>query len=283
MINLLSTRNIFMAILTAIVLSAVFGTAYTVNDRERAVVLTNGKVTGIAEPGLHFKWPFIQSTVTISVQNHALTFPALTAYSKDQQPATLKVSVSYHVTDVEDLYKRFTSHEGLQAKLFERQVPTMVENTFGQYTAADAVTKRVLLGSDLEKSVRAALVGPLVVDSVQIENIDFDDKYEANIAKMMEKDVEINTQKNETKRQEETNKQKVNLAEAEASATRKRAEAEAFATRQRGDAEAYAITAKARALADNKNLVELTIAESWDGKLPSTMVPGGSVPMLNLK
>jgi len=29
--------------------------------------------------------------------------------------------------------------------------------------------------------------------------------------------------------------------------------------------------------------VTLTQAERWDGKLPVTMVPGGSVPMLTMK
>ena len=50
----------------------------------------------------------------------------------------------------------------------------------------------------------------------------------------------------------------------------------------RGDAEASAITARAKALGDNPNLVSLTQAEKWDGKLPATMVPGGSVPMIAL-
>lgn len=145
MINLLSTRNIILAALTAIFLSAVFGTAYTVNDREQGVVLTNGKVTSVAQPGLHFKWPFIQSVVIISTMNQSLLFSKLTAYSKDQQSADLRVSVSYHVSDVEELYKKFGSIEGLQARLIERQVPTQLENVFGKFTAADAVTKLSLI------------------------------------------------------------------------------------------------------------------------------------------
>ena len=36
------------------------------------------------------------------------------------------------------------------------------------------------------------------------------------------------------------------------------------------------------ALRDNPGLVALTQAEKWDGQLPRTMLPGGSIPMLNL-
>ena len=41
--------------------------------------------------------------------------------------------------------------------------------------------------------------------------------------------------------------------------------------------------AKGAALRDNPALVALIQAEKWDGKLPATMVPGSSVPFLNVK
>lgn len=285
MINLMSTRNIILAILAVIIASTVFSGMYTVNDRERGVILTNGKVTGVAEPGLHLKVPFVQSVVLISTQNQSLAFTGVTAYSKDQQTATLRISVSYHVPEAEvaNVYSKFSSLDGLQARLIERQVPTQVENVFGQYTAADSVVKRVEFGSNIEKAVRASLVGPLVVDSVQVENIDFDDAYEGNIRKMMEKNVEILTQKNETLKQVETNTQKVNAANATAASTIAQATAEAQATRLRGEADAYAIEVKAKALAQNQNLIQLVIAQGWDGKLPTQMVPGSAVPFLNVK
>lgn len=49
-----------------------------------------------------------------------------------------------------------------------------------------------------------------------------------------------------------------------------------------GNAEATAIRARAEALGTNPNLIALTQAEKWNGVLPTTMVPGSSVPFLNL-
>lgn len=63
----------------------------------------------------------------------------------------------------------------------------------------------------------------------------------------------------------------------------KLAKSKAEATRMAGEAEAAAIDAKGRALKDNPQLVDLVQAERWDGVLPTTMVPGGSVPMVTLK
>ena len=50
----------------------------------------------------------------------------------------------------------------------------------------------------------------------------------------------------------------------------------------KGNAEATAIAARAKALADNPAIIQLTQAEKWNGALPTTMVPGSAVPFLNV-
>jgi regulator of protease activity HflC (stomatin/prohibitin superfamily) len=60
------------------------------------------------------------------------------------------------------------------------------------------------------------------------------------------------------------------------------ATAEAEAIRVKGDAEAGAIKAKSEALRESPNLVQLTATEKWNGVLPTTMVPGSSVPFVNV-
>ena len=268
-----------------IVAAVVLGGSYTVNDRERGVILRNGKVSGIADPGLHLKMPIFDRIVTIPVTNEAIKFDKLQAYSKDQQTAALRVSVSYHVpaTDVGTVYSKYSSVQGLEAKLIARQVPTQVENVFGQYTAADAVRNRAKFGLDVDKAIRDAVKGPLIIDSVQVENIDFDESYEANIREMMKKEVAISTQKNDTELKKAINEATVNQAQAEADSQLAKAKANAQSIRLNGDAEAYAIEVKAKALAQNQNLVDLTRAEKWNGVLPTHMVPGSTVPFINIK
>ena len=75
----------------------------------------------------------------------------------------------------------------------------------------------------------------------------------------------------------------VTQAKARADSSVAEAKARAEATRLAGEAEAAAIRARAAALADNPNLIELTKAERWDGVLPTTMVPGTAAPFINLR
>lgn len=68
------------------------------------------------------------------------------------------------------------------------------------------------------------------------------------------------------------------VAQAEAEADKARAEAQGVADAQlmKAKAEAEAINIKGEALRNNTNLVDLTIAEKWDGKLPEQYLGGGS-------
>ncbi len=74
-------------------------------------------------------------------------------------------------------------------------MPTQLENVFGQYTAISAVQDRTKLVQDLQNAMRKAVVGPVVIDGVQIENIDFSDAYEKSIEDRMKAEVAIATRK----------------------------------------------------------------------------------------
>jgi hypothetical protein len=60
------------------------------------------------------------------------------------------------------------------------------------------------------------------------------------------------------------------------------AEAAAYRTKVEGEAAAERDPRRASALADNPLLVELTKAENWNGQVPKTMIPGSSVPFLEV-
>ena len=42
------------------------------------------------QPGLHFKWPWIETVYKIDMQTHTKTYDKMEAYSADQQPANLR-------------------------------------------------------------------------------------------------------------------------------------------------------------------------------------------------
>ena len=262
-----------VAALALLAMIIFFGSWYQIDQGERGVHLRNGAVIGSSEPGLGFKLPIFDSIKRVSVQNLAAQYEKVPAYSKDQQTAEIKVSVSFHVPpgDVVELYSEYGSIEGLVSRVVDRQVPTQVENVFGRYTAISAVQNRVQFVQDVTKAIRDSIKGPIVVDSVQIENIDFSDAYEKSIELRMQAEVLVQTEK------QNLEKEKVN---AQIAVTQAQGQADSSLARARGEAEASAIKARAQALAQNQDLVELTKAERWDGKLPTTMIPNSAVPFL---
>ncbi|WP_208431162.1 prohibitin family protein [Klebsiella spallanzanii] len=258
---------------------------YTINEGERGILLRYGKIVKVAEPGLGFKIPFIEQVEKVSTRNQAVVYQGLQAYSRDQQPAKMTVSVSFHVPPSEAgaVYTNYNTIEALKERLIVRQLPTQLENVFGQYTAISAVQDRTRLVQDLQNAMIKAIIGPVTIDSVQIENIDFSDAYEKSIEDRMKAEVAIATRKQNLETEKIQAQIAVTQAQAEAESKLAAAKAEAETIRLKGAAEAEAIRLRGEALRDNPGLVDLTTAERWDGKLPETMIPGGTVPFISTK
>lgn len=260
------------------------GSWYTVDEGYRGVMLRNGAVVGTAEPGLGFKLPLVDSVVDISVQTQAQLYENVLVYSRDQQTAGLAISVNYRLPadQVEMIYADYGGAEGVISRLLDRQVFEEVKNVFGKFNASTAIQERERLAAEVQMAIQKAVVGPIIVESVQIENIDFSDAYESSIEARMLAEVEVQRVKQNAEREKVTAEITVIQAKAAADATLAQATAEAEAIRIRGDAEAAAIRAKAEALKDNAGLIALTQAERWNGILPTTMVPGDTIPFMNM-
>jgi len=258
---------------------------YTVDQGERGVHLRNGRIIGTAQPGLGFKIPLVDSVVKISTQTLTARYEGLQAYSRDQQPATIRASVTFSVPadQVDEVYAKFKNVDSMVTRLIDRQVPTQVENIFGKYTAISAVQERVKFGIDVTSAIKAAIVGPVEITSVQVENIDFSSAYEKSVEDRMKAEVEVETQKQNLEKERVSAEIAVTQAQAQADSQLAKAKAEAESIRIKGEAEASAIKSRAAALAQNQNLIELTKAEKWNGQLPSTMVPNSTLPFLDVK
>lgn len=278
-----------------VALSILFGSWFTIDQGERGVILRYGAVSGTADPGLGFKLPLIDSVVRISVQSKAVVYEKMEAYSRDQQPADIRLSVNYRIPAdrVEAVYANYGGEDGLMSRLIERKVFEETKTVFGRFNAVTAIQERGRLNSEVAAAIQEGIAGPVLIESVQIENIDFSEAYEASIEQRMLAEVEVQRLRQNAEREKVQAEITVTQARAQADARRAEAQAQADAVRLaaqaeseaiklRGEAEAEAIKARGDALKDNPGLVSLTQAEKWDGQLPRTMLPGGAVPMLNL-
>lgn len=268
-----------------LVLVILFSSWYTVDQGERAVILRNGAAIGTAEPGLHFKLPIIDKVVFISMQSLKIEFNKMASYSKDQQPAEIKLSVNFHVlpSSVQNIYSTYGSVDALVDRVLRPKVNDSTKEVFGQFTAVSVIQDRAKFGTDVYQSIVTAVGTDLVIESIQIEDIDFSNAYEQSIEQRMLAEVEVQKVKQNWEKEKISADITRTKAQAEADAQLAQAIAQAKAIEMRGQAEASAIQAKGTALRDNPALVALIQAEKWDGKLPNTMVPGSAVPFLSVK
>jgi len=266
-------------------LTVLGGSWYTVDQGERGVILRNGAITGTADPGLGFKLPIVDTVVDIDIRTRANLYENVMAYSRDQQTAGLNVSVNYRVPadQVLNVYENYGSVENLRSRVLDRKVFDQTKNVFGQFNAVTAIQERARLVADVQMAIQNAVQGPIIIESVQIENIDFSDAYENSIEQRMLAEVEVQKIQQNAEREKVQAEIKVIQAQADADARVAQATAEAKAITLTGNAEAEAINARGRALRDNPSLIELVSAERWNGVLPTTMVPGSAVPFVNVK
>jgi regulator of protease activity HflC (stomatin/prohibitin superfamily) len=260
------------------------GSWYTVDQGERGVMLRNGAVTGVSEPGLGFKMPLVDRVVDIDVRSQAQVYESVLAYSRDQQVAGLTLSVNYRVPAdaVISVYENYGGVEQLRSRVLDRQVMDESKNVFGRFNAATAIQDRSRLVAEIQDAVQSAVSGPIIIESVQIENIDFSDAYEQSIEQRMLAEVEVERVRQNAERERVQAEIAVIQAQAAADARVAQAEAEAQAIRMQGEAEADAIQARGDALRENPNLINLVQAERWNGQLPTTMLPNTTVPFMNM-
>lgn len=272
------------AILAIIVLCLVFSSIYTINEAERGVVLGGGKLVKIEEPGVHIKFPFYHEVKRVSLQTWTDSFPSLAAYSKDTQPATMRVSVTWTLQPalVGEMYRTTQTLDGVTERFIRKITPGETENAFGQFKADTLAGDRTKFVMDLTKRIRDGVPAFVSVVSVQVEDINFSDAYETTIEEKVKSLVAVDTAKNREQQAIADAKAYVAKMQGEADAKRNQMLAEAEGITARGTAEASAIVAKANALKNNPQLIQLIEAENWNGSRATTIF-GPATPLVNTK
>jgi regulator of protease activity HflC (stomatin/prohibitin superfamily) len=252
-----------------------FSTYYTIDEGSRGVITRLGAVQGTATPGLNFKIPYFDEYREFNIKEQTISFEDTLAYSSDQQTASLKVTVNFSLNpnSVEKIYSEFGTTDSLVNATILRKVPQEVKNVFGKFTAVMVIQERERFVNEVTDAIKTSLTSDMfTIESVQVENIDFSDAYEQAIEDRMKAEVEVKKIEQNARR-----------AKVDAEIVITQAKAQADSVKLKADAEAHAINVRGKALNDNPDLVKLTIAEKWDGKLPTSMIPNSSVPFLPLK
>lgn len=229
-------------------------------------------------------WPFA-TVEEISVQTGATTSEAMAA-SKDLQTVHTKVTVQWALAQdrVVCIVQKFGSYEGAWTNgIMEPAIQETVKAVSARYTAEALITQR----ADVHKGIEEGLLvfidktmksrgcdGGIRIANVAVTNFEFSHEFNASIEAKVKAEQDALRAENEKRT-------RITQAEAAAKEATVAADAIAYKTEVESKMRAAAIERESKALEANPNLIQLRIAERWDGKLP--VYTGNSIPMLQVK
>lgn len=245
-----------------LLLIAIFGSFYIVGAGERAVIVTLGKASDVAEePGMHFKMPLVQKAVKFDVKTQKYETEA-SAASSDLQTVQAQLAINYHVepSSVPRIYKEI----GLDyhQRVIQPAIQEAVKATTAQYSAEELVTRRPEVKDQMVITLRERLIArDIVIEDVSITNFAFSESFDAAI------EAKVTAEQLRLKAENDLERIKVEAEQRIAQAT--------------GEAEAIRIQANAITAQGGAEYVQLQAISKWDGVLPQ-FTGGGAIPFINI-
>ena len=257
----------------------------TVQSGHVGVVVTLGAVQSNALPeGFHLKKPYLDKVEQMDIRLTKAVVKSEAA-SKDLQTVRTQVTVQYSLVGAvaPKTYQKIGVRSVVAVTLIEPAIQESVKAVTAQFTAEQLVTKRaevkLLIQEAINNFINITLKAKGVVNSLRIANVaitDFEFSVEFNKA------IELKVRAEQEALQAENEKtRRVTQAEAAAAEIKLAAEAEAFQIEAASKARAAAIAREAKALRGNPDLIQLRIAEKWDGVLPK-FTGSDAIPLLNI-
>ncbi len=304
-------RWVLLGVAALMALIAINGSFFVVQPTEMAGVRRFGVVTSTAPigPGLHFKSPFVEQVDHLQVSLTTFEAADLSVYTIDNQAVRIGIGLSYRVppvavfrllygvgrsgnVDIDGNLRPIVADRALRvfarrntisisaeresiANEIRRSIQEAVEQNFG-IEVVDLQLSRIEYSAAFTQSVEAAVRAKN--DALQAENTVAKIRYEGEQVKVQAEAQAIAV----TTRSEGEARAAVVRARAEKEAAVLRAEGEAQATTLLGQAQASAVQLVGAAVAANPRVVDYETTRRWDGKLPATMLGGGTVPLLTL-
>ncbi len=256
-------KAITTAVLVVLALIVVTSSVGTVGAGYVGVKTRFGAVKGSVPPGLFFKIPFIDSVTSMDVQTQKEQVDA-TAASSDLQNVTASVAINFHVNpqDATAIYQNVGAD--YQSRVIDPAIQESIKSVTANYTAEQLITEREKVREEILALLTTKLQAYGVnTDSLNIVNFAFSDSFNAAI------EAKVTAQQNALAAQNK-------LAQVQYEAQQTIATAKA-------QAEAIQIQAQAINSQGGADYVQLQAVQKWDGHLPVQMIPGSTVPFINLK
>ena len=235
--------------------------------------------------GFHFKAPFVDAVQKFDVRLSKAESDA-GASSKDLQVVRTKIAVQYSMNAalMPMTLQRIGTRLVVEKTLIDPAIMESVKAITALYTAEQLITKRdevknriqAQIDSFLNETLREKeLIGSLTIANIAITDFDFSAEFNRAIEEKVRAEQEALKAKNEKLK-------RVTQAEAAAAEKTLAADAMAYEIEVQSKARADAIEREAKALKDNPQLIQLRIAEKWNGVLPR-FTGSEAIPLLSIE
>ncbi len=235
--------------------------------------------------GFHFKAPFVDVVQKFDVRLSKAESDA-GASSKDLQMVRTKIAVQYSMNAalMPMTLQRIGTRLVVEKTLVDPAIMESVKAITALYTAEQLITKRdevknriqAQIDSFLNETLREKeLIGSLTIANIAITDFDFSAEFNRAIEEKVRAEQEALKAKNEKLK-------RVTQAEAAAAEKTLAADAMAYEIEVQSKARADAIEREAKALKDNPQLIQLRIAEKWNGVLPR-FTGSEAIPLLSIE
>jgi regulator of protease activity HflC (stomatin/prohibitin superfamily) len=265
------TRNLAkfftIGIVVAFALTFVGDTVVVVPAGHRAVVFDRfkGLQTTPLKEGMNFIVPMLQEATLVDVRVQKAEFDS-TAASKDLQSVHTKVALNFLALpdQVAEIYRNYGL--GVTEKVIHPAVQEALKAATARYTAEELITRR----EEVKQQIHQILEKHMATANLKlVETYITDFEFSTEFARAIESKQIAEQQALKARRDLDRIK-----IEAEQKLAGARAEAEGLKLQKE------AITP---ALLELRKIDAQRLAiEKWDGRMPTTMLGGGSTPLLNL-
>ena len=243
-------RQIPIIALVALLL-ALFASTYVVREGQTAIVLNLGKVvrTDIG-PGLHFKWPLIESRIVFDRRLQVLSADPERYLTSEKKDVSVDFFALGRIENVRDFYRATGGDENIANQRLAPIIKDALRNEINAHTLQEVVSgdrSKALTAQLAAINQGAATLGVRISD-IRIKRIDLptggeviEQVYRRMRAQRQQVASQLRAEGQEEKQKIESEadrQQAVILAEAERDAQKLRGEGDAEAARIYGDAAA---------------------------------------------
>lgn len=168
--------NIFLTIFLILTVAVATQSLYVVNETERAVKLRFGEIVQFdVSPGLHFKWPILNSVRKFDARILTLDAPPQRYLTSEKKALMVDSFVKWRVKDVAKFYTTSGGDEDRLNRLLAQRVDTGLRNEFGVRTVKEVVSGErdqlmTTLSNNLDRVAQSEL-GVEIID-LRVKKID---------------------------------------------------------------------------------------------------------------